>query len=395
MAHDGSGHEDHGDGHIHLQYQPALPMPTGKVCMWLFLSTEIMFFAGLIGTYLVLRFGSPAWPTPVDVHLVEWIGAMNTFVLICSSVTIVLSLEAAKADRASQAKLFMGLTFVLGAVFLLVKAYEYQSKFKHGIYPAKPRSLIYEKPDVYYAAAVRQKLKDAQASLTQQRIELQKDGDDLTEEEISRLGTLAALEVGLARWAEEKAAHGDTDAIPSLARIVYPGHGPGPDPAAIDVELTELAERQRSLESQQQSLLAEQTELQSSTDANAPTRLSEVNLQLATLPDELNLVTSRIKALNLAKESPHGLNETFAHESSGWPWLILPMMIPGGNMWASTYFLMTGFHALHVLVGLIIFAIAMTWRLGQNKTIFIENSGLYWHFVDLVWIFLFPLLYLF
>src|SRR5947208_5038629 len=92
-----------------FEYQPALPIPNGKTCLWLFLSTEIMFFAGLIGTYIVLRFGAPAnsWPIPHDVHLVEGIGAFNTFVLICSSVTIVLGLEAAKLNRASQAKLWL------------------------------------------------------------------------------------------------------------------------------------------------------------------------------------------------------------------------------------------------------------------------------------------------
>ena len=81
-----------------LQYQPALPIGRGKLCLWLFLSTEIMFFAGLIGTYIVLRFGAPpgTWPLPHDVHLQEYVGAFNTFVLICSSVTIVLALEAAK-----------------------------------------------------------------------------------------------------------------------------------------------------------------------------------------------------------------------------------------------------------------------------------------------------------
>ena len=76
-----------------LEYQPALPLPNGKLFMWLFLSTEIMFFAGLIGTYIVLRFGAMIWPTPHAVHLSEPTGAFNTFVLICSSVTIVLSLE--------------------------------------------------------------------------------------------------------------------------------------------------------------------------------------------------------------------------------------------------------------------------------------------------------------
>ncbi len=100
MAHDKQehGHDDHGHGHLQLEYQPALPLPRGKVFLWLFLSTEIMFFAALIGVYVVIRFGAPpgTWPSPHDVHLVEPIGAINTFVLICSSVTIVLALEAAK-----------------------------------------------------------------------------------------------------------------------------------------------------------------------------------------------------------------------------------------------------------------------------------------------------------
>jgi cytochrome c oxidase subunit 3 len=64
-------------------------------------------------------------------------------------------------------------------------------------------------------------------------------------------------------------------------------------------------------------------------------------------------------------------------------------------MWASTYFLMTGFHAIHVLVGLIAFALVLLYRLDRSKAHILENTGLYWHFVDLVWIFLFPLLYLF
>ena len=104
-----------------FQYQPALPIPNGKTCLWLFLSTEIMFFAGLIGTYIVLRFGAIAWPAPHDVHLSEPIGAFNTFVLICSSVTIVLALEAAKRNKASEAKGWILLTFLLGSVFLGVE----------------------------------------------------------------------------------------------------------------------------------------------------------------------------------------------------------------------------------------------------------------------------------
>ncbi len=127
-----AGHGDHGHGdhgHLALQYHPGLPLTNAKLIVWLFLSTEIMFFAGLIGTYIVLRFGAQNWPRPHEVHLSEPIGAFNTFVLICSSVTIVLGLEAARANKAAAAKLWILLTLILGSVFLLVKMYEYNAKF--------------------------------------------------------------------------------------------------------------------------------------------------------------------------------------------------------------------------------------------------------------------------
>ena len=73
-----------------------------------------------------------------------------------------------------------------------------------------------------------------------------------------------------------------------------------------------------------------------------------------------------------------------------------PHPIVYGNIFASCYFLMTGFHAVHVIVGMILFAVVLKQGSGLNEkwTDFLENSGLYWHFVDLVWIFLFPMLYI-
>ena len=72
---------------------------------------------------------------------------------------------------------------------------------------------------------------------------------------------------------------------------------------------------------------------------------------------------------------------------------------PGGaNLFFSLYFVMTGMHALHMVVGMAIMLvmIPLAWRgywTPQNYN-FVEGFGLYWHFVDLVWIFLFPFLYL-
>jgi cytochrome c oxidase subunit 3 len=323
--------DDH-HGHLQLEYQPGLPLSNGKTFMWLFLSTEIMFFSALIGTYIVLRFGAPSWPTPHHVHLSEPIGAFNTFVLICSSVTIVLALEAAKLSKASQARLWLFATFLLGGVFLFVKAYEYNSKFSHGIYPQSPHSLIYEKADLEYASAVRQRLAALSAELT----------DANSEESAKDLDVVDALHrhvVEVERRAAMEPNSPETQkALDNLAAIIMPLHG-HPNIDGLSPELKSFVHSAADEEKQEE-------------------------------------------------KAAHGMNDKFH-------FLKLPMVIPGGNMWASTYFLLTGFHAIHVIVGLIAFVILLTIKFGPHNAIILENTGLYWHFVDLVWIFLFPLLYLF
>ncbi|MCA9417388.1 MAG: cytochrome c oxidase subunit 3 family protein [Candidatus Omnitrophica bacterium] len=72
--------------------------------------------------------------------------------------------------------------------------------------------------------------------------------------------------------------------------------------------------------------------------------------------------------------------------------------IPGFEMFIFLYFFMTGLHALHVLIWIVLLAVLFILvasdRLTKSSAIVLEMSGLYWHFVDIVWIFLFPLLYL-
>ena len=93
------------------------------------------------------------------------------------------------------------------------------------------------------------------------------------------------------------------------------------------------------------------------------------------------------------KHRVHELNEKFPDLAGG---VHYQPPILYGNVFASTYFLMTGFHALHVVVGMIIFGVVLLQgaRLNAGRGEYVENAGLYWHFVDLVWIFLFPLIYI-
>ena len=77
---------------------------------------------------------------------------------------------------------------------------------------------------------------------------------------------------------------------------------------------------------------------------------------------------------------------------------ILALRGKGDVLFYGLYFFMTGLHALHIIIGLVFIAI-ITVKIFNNKITFdnyvlLENSGLYWHLVDLIWIFLFPLFYL-
>jgi heme/copper-type cytochrome/quinol oxidase subunit 3 len=113
----------------------ATGIPHGKLGMWLFLASEVMFFTGLLGAYIVLRFSHPSWPGP-EGHLSVPIGTMNTLFLIGSSVTIVLALAASQAGALPRARWWLTVTIALGCLFLTVKGFEYAAKFAHHILPS-------------------------------------------------------------------------------------------------------------------------------------------------------------------------------------------------------------------------------------------------------------------
>lgn len=113
-----------------------LGIPNGKIAIWLFLGSEVMFFTGLIGAYIVLRFGQGAdnWPQPHNTLNVP-LTAFNTFLLICSSVTLVWGLQAIQAGKSVQGNWGLILTTLFGAVFVGVQAYEYNELWHHGVRP--------------------------------------------------------------------------------------------------------------------------------------------------------------------------------------------------------------------------------------------------------------------
>ena len=97
---------------------------SGKIAMWIFLLTDGMSFAGLLLGYAISRAGSTSWPDPSE-HLGITFTAIMTFVLICSSVTMVLALDGAQRKHKRDLCLFLFLTILGGLFFLCGQVYEY------------------------------------------------------------------------------------------------------------------------------------------------------------------------------------------------------------------------------------------------------------------------------
>jgi len=114
--------------------RPDTGLYNAKLGIWLFLASEVMLFGALFSSYVLLRVGASTWPTGSEILDVP-VATFNTLVLIGSSVTMVMSWASLKMNNFGKFKLYMGLTILLGLTFLVVKAYEYGTKFHHGLYP--------------------------------------------------------------------------------------------------------------------------------------------------------------------------------------------------------------------------------------------------------------------
>ena len=131
------------------QVRPDTGLTNPKLGIWLFLASEVMLFGSLFSSYALLRSGAPEWPVQSEILSVP-LAALNTVVLIASSVTMVMAWASLaphtaavrSGDRDAEARalgryrLYMGLTILGGAIFLVVKAFEYGDKFSHHLYPA-------------------------------------------------------------------------------------------------------------------------------------------------------------------------------------------------------------------------------------------------------------------
>lgn len=111
---------------------PLTPESWGKLGMWIFLVGDAMSFGALLAGYGALRYGSTDWPVPSSVLGVA-LTAFMTFLLICSSVTMVLALAAVQRDDQRGLRRFLALTILGGLLFLGMQAYEWTHLIHRGL----------------------------------------------------------------------------------------------------------------------------------------------------------------------------------------------------------------------------------------------------------------------
>jgi cytochrome c oxidase subunit 3 len=116
-----------------VEERPDSGLANGKLGIWLFLASEVMLFGALFSTYIILRVGAPEWPHG---ELNVWLGMANTFILIGSSVTMVMAWASLKLNDWGKHRIYLIATWLLAALFLVNKYFEYSSHWTRGELPS-------------------------------------------------------------------------------------------------------------------------------------------------------------------------------------------------------------------------------------------------------------------
>ena len=132
-----AGHEPTAED-THLRHHFATPeqqMDASTLGMWTFLITEVLFFGGMFTGYAVYRAMYPDAFASTSEYMNVVLGGTNTAVLICSSLTMALAVRAAQLSKQKDLVRFLILTMIFGTAFLVIKGFEYHSKWVEHLVP--------------------------------------------------------------------------------------------------------------------------------------------------------------------------------------------------------------------------------------------------------------------
>ena len=311
--------DDHHGDHGHGDHEPFLAHHFGshrqqfdaaKFGMWLFLVTEILFFSGLFCAYAVYRSAHPEAFANADQYLDVTLGALNTAVLIFSSMTMAWAVRASQLGQTKLLCQLLTITIACASIFLGVKAVEYSHKWDLGILWASAFNPVQSSAHSHALLVL-----STPAAI---------------------LSIIFAVLFGMAKTNDDQVSASFWCSLLISAVAFFGGVGMGiAAPAAVEAITGHGAH-----------------EAVAATDTAVAASVTEAE----------------------------GINPTYT------------------GVFFSIYYVMTGLHAIHILGGMG----ALSWLLWRSLNQHfgpkyfgpVDFVGLYWHLVDLIWIYLFPLLYL-
>ncbi len=413
-----TAHEDHGHDHDHPAFlahhfdTPEQQFDSGKLGIWLFLVTEVLFFSGMFCAYAMFRALRPDVFEGCSQFLNTKLGAINTGVLLFSSLTMAWAVRCAQTEDHKTLTGMLAATLSCAMVFLGVKAIEYSHKWGMGLLPA---GLFFYDPNNQHPTAEQLELigfGSFGVSFLQNALFYicapfaigligvviwlvvslvnGRKFQVAVAKPLTVVFVFFFVGVGLGRILESGESHDSHDSHAVAHVDGHDAHQAGDhasdqhagdahaadshstDPPAGDHDSHgspvedggELAVLER--------LAAEKTNTGLQDDLAARQRQSAVASGAIVHSDE---ITSTI--------------ETVPEE------VLTPSR---AGVFFSIYYCMTGVHAIHIIGGIIvlIWLLVRSVRQDFNRQYFgpVDYVGLYWHLVDLIWIYLFPLLYL-
>ena len=135
---DAHGHAHAAHAELEIPYnvhpRPDTGLYNAKLGIWLFLASEVMLFGALFSSYILLRTGAATWPRGWEFLNVP-LATLNTFILISSSVTVIMAWSYLRLGDLKKGRRYIGLTLLCALGFLVVKAFEYGHEFAEGRFP--------------------------------------------------------------------------------------------------------------------------------------------------------------------------------------------------------------------------------------------------------------------
>lgn len=392
--------------------RPDTGLYNGKLGIWLFLASEVMLFGALFSSYVLLRVGAEPGTWSMGLMNIT-VGAGNTMVLIASSMFVVLAWAELKQGNLAGYKKWKWATIACAVLFLVVKwSYEWPEKFKHYDIWLNDTKVLHGKFEKGYHATASKEGKSA-------------------EEHVKGFYTKRFFKEA------SKLSEDNFDKAWTNGTLALQGHINAYEEAQINVDVTGRKADAGVSEADAEKVLAKLNAAVSATDLlkdggtvkeevgydeakRAEYALGQAGFEVKLSVIDYEKVSAhpwvwrtkrinediggkpRVRSISLGLD--HSDDGKGHHEEIEIETRHISRMSsfePKHSTFFGIYYTITGLHAAHVFGGIIVMlynmlpiGLAMWHKDRERFTNRIETFGLFWHFVDLVWIFLFPILYI-